>query len=131
MNCRPYFCGWVLNKVTIWRERINRHILLIQQVNERLWISFQKNLLVWNWPKAKKEADGEVSEQRQYFWRWQIRSYATKAFHFAFCLAWCRNYCVNKCLHLRSFKQKIHSKEWINTRPLWKSTNRPLWIENN
>ena len=30
---RPYYCGWVLNKLSIWKERINRHILLMHQVD--------------------------------------------------------------------------------------------------
>ena len=29
---RPYYLGWVVNKVSTWREKINRHILIIQQV---------------------------------------------------------------------------------------------------
>ena len=28
---RPYYHGWLFNKVSIWRPKINRHILLIQQ----------------------------------------------------------------------------------------------------
>ena len=29
---RPYYHGWIFNKVSIWREVINNHILLLDQV---------------------------------------------------------------------------------------------------
>ena len=32
---RPYYHGWVFNKVSIWRESINNHILLLDQVRLR------------------------------------------------------------------------------------------------
>ena len=33
---RPYYIGWVLHKVSPWRQKINRHILLVQQVGKKL-----------------------------------------------------------------------------------------------
>ena len=29
---RPYYHGWVFRKGSVWKERIDRHILLVQQV---------------------------------------------------------------------------------------------------
>ena len=29
---RPYYLGWVVNKVSPWKEEIDRHVLTIQQV---------------------------------------------------------------------------------------------------
>ena len=31
--CRPYYSGWVMAKMSPWRHKINRHILLVQQVS--------------------------------------------------------------------------------------------------
>ena len=31
---RPYYSGWVLNKISPWTQKINRHILLVQQVGK-------------------------------------------------------------------------------------------------
>ena len=50
LSRRPYYHGWVFNKVSTWREIINNHVLLLDQVilmsnSQYEYIFFQSGML--------------------------------------------------------------------------------------
>ena len=54
---RSYYHGWILNKISPWRQKIDRHILLLQQVNIKLGKCSDTNIHISgrNRSEAKEE----------------------------------------------------------------------------